>query len=152
MRHKTSKTALIAAALFFLSLCAIPTLSSADHPYTDKINLKSAVSEIIAAILNEDVDALIELTHLPETFQYNKEDKVKKLLKKYFDKIVETRGINVHSLELINSNEAAAMVSVYRFDRRGGIPGMDLKPRDETWNFVKGKKTPARGKWLFVLK
>lgn len=154
MRHKTSKIAFIATAFFLLSLYTRPPLGNAD-PYTDKLKSKAAVTNFIAAILERDVDALLKRSHLPETFQFDKKDKIKKFLKNYFDPIVETRKIEIQSIKIANAREAEAMVWVYRFDRRENIPGTDLKPREETWRFIKGKGSSfprdQRGKWLFVL-
>ena len=148
MRYKTSKVLFPAAAFFLLSFCILLQLSSA-HPYLDKKHVTSAASDIIAAILDEDADTLMELSELPGAFEFDKRDKIKTFLKNYFNKAVETKKIKLQGIKLTSDHEGKAMVQVYQYTRED-LPGMEIYPRNETWSFVKGKSGSTRGKWRFL--
>lgn len=150
MRVKTRTIGLTAAIFLLLSLYIPPPLYGAD-PYTDKLELTATVKDFSDAVLDQDADALMEMTHLPGTFQFDKEEKIEKFLKSYYDVIVETRIIEVKSITRISETEGEAEISVYQFDRRPDIPGMDLPAREEVWKFIKLKKGSKLSPWLFVL-
>ena len=148
MRYKTSKVLFPAAVFFLLSFCILSQLSSA-NPYLDKKHVTSAASDIIAAILDEDADTLMELSELPGAFEFDKKDKIKTFLKNYFNKAVETKEIKLQGVKLTSDHEGKAMVQVYQYTRKDR-PYMEIYPRNETWSFVKGEKGSTRGKWRFL--
>lgn len=149
MSLRTVKIARLAAALLLFALCARPPSSGAD-PYSDRLALKSAVSVMTKAILREDIDALMELSLLAGTFQFDKRDRLNKFMQDYFNVNVVTEAIEPVDLNLISDQKAEATVRVHIVSRRYAEQ-MNLQPREKVWSFVKGEKGPKRGKWLFVL-
>ena len=157
MRYKTAKIVFIVTALCFLFFYVNLTFSDVD-PYTNKLELQSAVSKFITALLNQDTDILTALSYMPGTFQFDKEEKIDKFLRNYFDKLQETSQIEVISRDIINSKEAEVTIRVHFSVREAALVGLDvmeIAPRDETWTFVKKKESSLpkeqRGKWLFWL-
>jgi len=149
MRRKATKFLLLTTVFFFLSFCMIPSFCNADS-LADKGKLKSVVSDIIFAILEKNVDDLMELTQLEGSFQFDKKYYIQYLLNDYSSEYIATSAIEVKSIRIKSDEEAKVMVLTHlsSIDTQGGL---GTAPRNEIWNFTKGERGPLRGKWLLVV-
>ena len=149
MSRITTKILLLTAVFFFLALYTAPSFCNAD-PYVDKLKLKSTVKDIISAIMEQDVDSLMELSKLSGSFQYDKERYIRDMFKDYFNKTVATGAIEVKSMDINNEEEKAEVKVLVHLVAINIIDDTLTEPRHEVWNFVKGKKGSKRGKWILV--
>ena len=148
MQHTTSKILLLITALLFVSLYAIPSFCET-NPYLNKKRLESTVSKIISVIMKQDVNGLMELSQMAGSFQFDKKDHITRLMKNYFNKTVETSEIEVTDMNIISDGEARVTVTIH-LSAITIINDTTTPPRDEVWNFVKGKSGSLRGKWILV--
>ena len=116
----------------------------------DREQLEAAATEVSVAILRNDVKELLELSRLDASFQRDKEKNIRELMKKYFDKRIETSDIEMVKTAVLSEDEAMVKVKIH-LSSADEFGRLSSASRAEGWTFVKGKRGDRRDKWLLLV-
>ena len=132
------------------SSLAAATDGAAVPAASQRQELEKAVDDVTFAIIEGDVDVLMPLCQLKDSFQFDKKFYLQQFLSRYTNTSWTIGSVEIAKIKVVPDDEAKVMVKVHlsAVDTSGGL---GAAPRAEIWKFVKGKDGSQRDKWLLLV-
>lgn len=144
----------ISSFLFLSSILIFSPIANADSNLViseeEKVALEKTIDSISFALIDQDVDELMELTHLAALFQFEKKQKLSSLLASYKNSNFIMTGVEAGQMKKVKPDEVKVMVKVY-LSAGDAIGGLGAAPRSEIWRFGKDFEGKERGKWFLLV-